>query len=75
MIQEKVLLGNGVEQDIEPDKRCKEIIEYNIKIIDWNLKNGKYFDRDKQIRKELLVLQSCYKFPKDVCVYIGRFLI
>lgn len=51
-------------------------LEYRIKLVEpyWTTKTSIIFLRDKQIRKELLALQSVFRFPKDIILYIGRFL-
>jgi len=58
------------------DTRSVPIIEYRIKLVPdyWTTSTSKIFFRDSQIRKELLALQSVHKFPKDIILYIGRFL-
>ncbi len=51
-------------------------LEYRIKIVEpyWTTKTSIIFLCDKQIRKELISLQSVFRFPKDIILYIGRFL-
>lgn len=65
-------LTSGIKFDISSTL----FLEYRIKLVEpyWTTKTSILFPRDQHIRKELLALQSVFRFPKDIILYIGRFL-
>lgn len=68
--------GQPYTNTIKPDESFSKVFEYTIKLVPhyWMPQNGHLFEDDKRIRKELLALRSAVQLPKDVILYIGRFL-
>jgi hypothetical protein len=71
-----------LNRSVAPDSRHKPVIEYKIQLAQsyWSPPYGWLFERDHQIRTELLILKLCLnkmniKLSKDTVLYIGRFLI